>query len=79
MQHNIDAGRVDRACSALLREVNGLAYGEALLAVSQALGRLIVGVASTPIQMHEMVDVAHTHLITTVNAGASAKGFGNGH
>jgi hypothetical protein len=75
MQHDVNTLRVEHAVSTVLRELNGLPYSEALLAAAESLARLIVGVSSTPIQMQDMVAVAHEHMQRTIKAGASAKGF----
>lgn len=74
MIHDINPAKVDFAVRELLREVNGLPYGEALLAMSQALGRLIVEVCDNHIQMRDMVKVCEGHLIDTITIGAKAKG-----
>lgn len=76
MQHDVNAMRVEHAVTNLVRELNGLAYSEALLASAEVCGRIIVDVCQNPIQMQEMVHHVHQHLVRTIIAGAQAKGFG---
>ena len=76
MQHDINPVRVQYAVSEVLREINGLSYGEALLVSAEVLGRLIVETCKTPVQMVDMARVAQDHINATITAGARAKGFG---
>ena len=77
VKHDVNIVKVELVVKDILRMVGngGLDYGEVLLALSEALGRVIVDVCKTPIQMTEMADVANAHLRRTIIAGAQAKGF----
>lgn len=77
MKHNINPMKVEMAVKDTLRSLGngGLAHGEVLLALSESLGRMIVEVCKTPVQMTEMAKIANNHLLTTIHVGAQAKGF----
>lgn len=77
MKHTVNPAMVERATKDILRTVgNGsMVHGEAVLALSEALGRMIVEVCKTPIQMIEMANIADAHLRRTIHVGAQAKGF----
>ncbi len=77
MRHNVNPMKVEMAVKDILRMVgNGsMEHGEVLLALSESLGRMIVNVCKTPIQMVEMANVVDAHLRRTIHIGAQAKGF----
>lgn len=49
-------------------------HGEVLVGLAEMLGRLIVEVADTHIQMTEMVKVVEDHINRTITIGAHATG-----
>lgn len=77
MRHDVNPMMVERAVQDTLRSLGngGLNHAEVLLTLAQSLGRLIVEVCKTPIQMTEMAEAADKHLRQTIHIGAQAKGF----
>lgn len=77
MKHSVNPMKVEQGVKDTLRSLGngGMGMGETLLVLSESLGRMIVHSCDTPIQMQEMVKVAHKHLLDTIHVGAQAKGF----
>ena len=80
MDHNISRPQMDEI---LRRYVEATSNGifttaDVLLATSEFLGRIIVGMADTPVSALQAAQVASDHVFTTVKAGMTAKGFNMG-
>lgn len=77
MRFDINPEKVEKAVTFILRELSGgqFNHAEALLAMSEALGKSIVGMCENAVQLRECVEIFENHMHATVTAGAMAKGI----
>ena len=80
MEHNISRAQLDEI---LRRYVEATSNGifttaDVMLATAEFLGRIIVGMSDTPVAGMQAAQVASDHLVSTVKAGMTAKGFNMG-
>jgi hypothetical protein len=61
------------ACNELLK-ANEFGYGDAIIGLSELIGRIIVDKSGTSIQAEELRQVVIDHITATINAGAEAAG-----
>lgn len=75
MAYQIDAHRVAAVVVEANRALDGknFNHGEAILGLSELIGRVIVSVAKNKIQADEMRDIVMTHLNRTILIGAEAQ------
>lgn len=77
MEHNISRAQMDEI---LRRYVQATSNGvfttaDVMLATAEFLGRIIVDMCDTPVASMQAAQVASDHLVETVKAGMTAKGF----
>jgi hypothetical protein len=71
MAYNIEPRKV----AGVITEVNqilqgkGFNHGEAVIGLTELLGRIIVDATTNQIQVQEMVKVVHSHLDSTIKIG----------
>jgi hypothetical protein len=80
MEHNISRPHMDEI---LRRYVEATCNGvfttaDVMLATAEYLGRIIVGMSDTPVAGMQAAQVASDHLVSTVKAGMTAKGYNMG-
>jgi len=80
MEHNISRAQMDEI---LRRYVEATSNGifttaDVMLATAEYLGRIIVEMSDTPVAGMQAAQVASDHLVGTVRAGMTAKGFNMG-
>ena len=77
MEHNVSRAQMDEI---LRRYVQATSNGvfttaDVMLATAEFLGRIIVDMCDTPVASMQAAQVASEHLVGTVKAGMTAKGF----
>lgn len=74
MAYQIDPRKVAGVVVEANQAINnkGFNHGEVVLGLSELIGRVIVSVATSPIQAQELVQVVENHLALTLKRGAEA-------
>ncbi len=80
MQYRVDPRLVAGAAHEIINMLEGKKFPpvETIMGLSEVLGRLIVMVSNTPVQMDSLSDVVCEHVKRTIDAGAKAKGVSQG-
>jgi hypothetical protein len=80
MEHNISREQMDEILRRYVQATsNGIfTTADVMLATAEFLGRIIVGMADTPVAGMQAAQVASDHLFNTVRAGMTAKGYNMG-
>lgn len=80
MAYEVQPGNVEWVCSRVLKSLDGgqFNHGEVILGIAEALGRVVVSSAETPVQGTQAAQVILAHLNSTIAAGYSAKGYNMG-
>lgn len=80
MEHNISRAQMDEILRRYVQATsNGVfATADVMLATAEFLGRIIVDMVDTPVAGMQAAQVASDHLVNTVRAGMTAKGYNMG-
>ena len=80
MDHNISRAQMDEILRRYVQATsNGVSTtADVMLATAEFLGRIIVDMCDTPVAGMQAAQVASDHLINTVRAGMTAKGYNMG-
>jgi hypothetical protein len=76
MSYEIDRRKVAGVVTEAARAIDNkdFNHGEVIVGLSELIGRVIVDVAPSHIQMKQMVDIVNDHMNRTIVAGNDAKG-----
>lgn len=79
-KYDVVPGNVAWAAQKVVQALDGgnFNHGEVILGVAEALGRIVVNIAETPVQGGQCLQVIVNHLNETMQAGFTAKGFNMG-
>lgn len=77
MSYEVNSGNVQWVSHQVQRALAGGRFntGEVIIGVSEVLGRAIVATADTPVQGMQCAQVCLDHIVRTLKAGFSAKGY----
>lgn len=77
MSYEVTPGNVTWVCENVLKSIHDgqFNHGEVMLGIAEALGRVIMNAAETPVQGMSAVEVVSAHLRTTMRAGFIARGY----
>jgi len=77
MAYEVTPGNVTWVCENVLKSVNDGQFnnGEVILGVVEALGRIVIASANTPVQGASALQACIDHLRTTLSAGYAARGY----
>lgn len=77
MAYEVVPGNITWVCENVLKSVNDgqFNHGEVILGVAEALGRIVIASAETPVQGASALQACIDHLRTTLAAGYSARGY----
>lgn len=80
MAYEVTPGNVTWVCENVIKALKDgqFNHGEVLLGVTEALGRIVISAADTPVQAASALQCIIDHLRTTLTAGYSAKGYNQG-
>lgn len=80
MHHNINPGVVEQITHRVLSSVSTSEFstGEVILGLAEALGRVIVAVAKSPVEGVQCARIMEEHVKRTLVAGYTAKGYNMG-
>ncbi len=75
--YNVNGENIARICMQTLHDLSGnFDPVECVMGLSEAIGRIIVDTAKTPIQGREMLDVSQAHIGKVMEIGFRLRGFG---
>lgn len=77
MAYEVTPGNVTWVCENVLKSIRDgqFNHGEVILGVAEALGRIIITSAGTPIQGASAMQVVVDHLNASLAAGYTARGY----
>lgn len=77
MAYEVTPGNVTWVCENVLKSINDgqFNHGEVILGITEALGRVVIQAAGTPVQGASALQACIDHLRTTLAAGYSARGY----
>jgi len=77
MAYEVTPGNVTWVCENVLKSINDgqFNHGEVILGMAEALGRVVISSAKTPVQGASALQACIDHLRTTLAAGYSARGY----
>ena len=77
MAYDVNPGNIEWVCANVLKSINDgqFSHGEVMLGITQALGRVVINAADTPVQGSSAMQVIVDHLNETLKAGYIAKGY----
>ncbi len=80
MAYEVTPGNVTWVCENVLKSINDgqFNHGEVILGITEALGRVVIASAATPVQGATALQACVDHLRTTLSAGYSARGYSLG-
>lgn len=78
MSYEVTPGNVKWVAENVLKAIGDgkFNHGEVLLGVAEALGRIVVSAAATPVQGVSAMQVIVDHLNDVIKTGYMAKGYG---
>ena len=79
-KYDVSPGNVTWVATRVAQALDGgqFNHGEVIMGVSEALGRIVVSIAETPVQGGQCLQAIVNHLNDTMRAGFGAKGFDMG-
>lgn len=80
MSYEVNPGNVEWVCNRVVQSLDGgqFNHGEVILGLAQAVGRIVVSMAPTPVQGVQCAEVIGKHLSATIHAGYASKGYNMG-
>jgi len=80
MAYEVVPGNVTWVCENVLKSINDgqFNHGEVILGVAEALGRIVISSAPTPVQGASALQACIDHIRTTLAAGYTARGYNMG-
>ncbi len=80
MAYEVTPGNVTWVCENVLKSIHDgqFNHGEVILGITEALGRVVIMAADTPVQGASALQACVDHLRTTLAAGYSAQGYSMG-
>lgn len=77
MAYEVVPGNITWVCENVLKAIRDgqFNHGEVIIGVTEALGRIVIASAPTPVQGASALQACIDHLRTVLSAGYSARGY----